>query len=299
MQKKKVIKTYVLLGVLLGLFFPIVSYIICFFLLAPLENYSFSLSQLHIDFPLLWVIDTAPIVLALVSYYVGAQVEQSYSRYTSYITSINSDLNIKNQQLRDHVKEKEILLQEIHHRVKNNLQVVISLMRLKMNELNDEESIMHYRETMSRVMVMGLIHEKMYRSDDLSNIDLQSYFNELSRDILNSYSFKKDVNFSYDITLTNINIDLVVPLALIFNELLTNSLKHAFDETLFPEIEMTLCAKGDKIEFHYGDNGQWREQKDTSSFGLELIDSLVDQLKGKLVFRKEPTTYDIEIAKAS
>jgi len=113
---------YVRRGILLGLIFPIAAMIICIFILTP-DDYPVTFLGLHHDFPLLWIIDSAPFVLGLVSYIVGVQVSKSNMSFLTRITDINSRLSKKNQQLEDLIGEKEILLKEVHHRVKNNLQI--------------------------------------------------------------------------------------------------------------------------------------------------------------------------------
>ena len=164
-------------------------------------------------------------------------------------------------------------------------------MRLKVHELTDDETREHYQETINRVMAMAKIHERIYQSSELNNIDLEHYFKDLSQTLLNSYETDKKVDFIYNITVDRMELEQSVPLALIFNELFSNSLEHAFESTDDPTIQLDLYVDENGLSFQYRDNGNWKEVGERKSFGLELIDALVGQLDGKLIFEKEPTTF--------
>ncbi len=176
--------------------------------------------------------------------------------------------------------EKNSLVQEVHHRVKNNLQIIISLLRLQSNELKSEEAKLSLTEAINRIMVMSLIHQKLYGTKSLSNINLKDYLNELFVDIKNVYNSKDitiKINSNY-----NVGLKTIVPLGLLFNELITNSLKHAFMNKENGEINITIKQKvGRDFEVFYSDNGEWIEQDDNhKSFGIELIEIMTSQLEG-------------------
>lgn len=177
--------------------------------------------------------------------------------------------------------EKTTMLKEIHHRVKNNLQVITSLLRLQSHEIKDEDSKIMYKESINRVVAMALIHEKMYQSKNLAKIDLEEYINSLSQDLLCSYSVEKDINIYVNSEIENIKTKSLVPLALIFNELISNSIKHAFSSKISGEIKILIINNDTHITLEYSDNGDWKSTPKSNSFGLELIDSLTDQLSGK------------------
>jgi len=188
-------------------------------------------------------------------------------------------------------REKTVMLKEIHHRVKNNLQVIISLLRLQSRELINEEAISKFRDTTSRVLAMALIHEKMYQSEELSKINLDDYFSGLIEDILDSYQVNFKVNTKINCKIDNLEMKMIVPLALIFNELFTNSLKYAFDDAT--EAKITLDLKytiNNEFIVEYTDNGKWQTPVNEDSFGLELITMLTEQLDGKLEFVSDPLT---------
>ena len=175
------------------------------------------------------------------------------------------------------------MLKEIHHRVKNNLQVITSLLRLQTRDLTNEETIKHFKEAIDRVGAMTLIHNQMYQSKDLDRIELEPYLESLSDNILSSYSLEIPVKIAFNIEVIYTKSSLIVPLALIFNELMSNSLKHAFTTKAFGEIEVKIKEINEnQIQFVYRDNGEWKSPIKEDSFGLELIETLAEQLNGKL-----------------
>ncbi len=176
--------------------------------------------------------------------------------------------------------EKTTLLKEIHHRVKNNLQVITSLLRLQSREITDEKSLSVYEESIDRVVAMSLIHEKMYQTNNLSKINLREYISSLAGDLLESYGVNKNIVIDVQTNIEVITLRPLVPVALIFNELISNSLKHAFDDEK-GMIEILIDEKDGCLKILYKDNGTWKNHDTSpSSFGLELIDSLTEQLNG-------------------
>lgn len=203
-------------------------------------------------------------------------------------------LHEQNEALLQSNDEKTVMLKEIHHRVKNNLQVIVSLMRLKMHELNNTEAEAQYQDTINRVVAMSKIHEKMYSADEISNVNLEKYFLDLSNELMTTYQTDKKVSFEYDIDIDQLNLDQIVPLALIFNELFSNSLEHAFTNTDYPLIQLNMrMPDKNTMELVYSDNGNWKQSEKDSSFGLDLIASLTEQLNGDLSMRQEPTEFKI------
>jgi two-component sensor histidine kinase len=188
------------------------------------------------------------------------------------------------KELEDKNFEKTIMLKEIHHRVKNNLQVITSLLRLQSREIKDEKSLSVYEDSIDRVIAMSLIHEKMYQAENLSKIDLKGYITSLAKDLLESYAIHGKVNVTVKSNVDVISLKPLVPIALIFNELISNALKHAFSEGV-GEIYIDIKETDKNLNILFKDNGTWKEN-DTcdSSFGTELIKSLTEQLNG--VFKK-------------
>lgn len=184
------------------------------------------------------------------------------------------------EKLQESNLEKTIMLKEIHHRVKNNLQVITSLLRLQSREITDVASKTIYEESINRVIAMSLIHEKMYQTENLAKIDLAEYISTLSNDLLDSYSVKEEVTIQVKSDIETINTKYLVPLALIFNELITNSIKHAFADKKGGAIDISISNNESHIKLNYADNGIWKNADNPESFGMELIDSLTEQLSG-------------------
>jgi two-component sensor histidine kinase len=177
--------------------------------------------------------------------------------------------------------EKTVLLQEIHHRVKNNLQVIISLLRIQSNELKNPDLKQSFNEAINRIMAMSLIHKKMYEKESLVNIDIVDYLNTLIEDLIQTNATNSKVAFTVNAEIEKIGSKTIVPLALIINELVSNSLKHAFEEE--GRIKLTLKnLSDDYFELIYSDNGKWKTNSNDTSFGLQLIDVFTDQLEGSV-----------------
>jgi two-component sensor histidine kinase len=195
-----------------------------------------------------------------------------------------------NQKYQEEISRNEILLKEIHHRVKNNLQIISSLLRLQAADARNESVNEHFNEAINRIRSMALIHEKMYSNDDLSEINIQSYLTTLLGDI--TYSMNSDVEVSLDVTseVSKIDIKSIVPISLIFNELITNSIKHAFKDKTSGVIQVNISFEGEKVLFKYSDDGKWKFPDSSSTFGFELIKTLVDQLDGTCVREIESGT---------
>jgi two-component sensor histidine kinase len=183
-------------------------------------------------------------------------------------------------------KEKTILLQEIHHRVKNNLQIVMSLLRMQSTKISSPDAKVHFNDAINRVLTMSLIHQKLYQSENLSAVNLPEYIESLASDILRS-QVPREIDKTFIIEVQEIGMKTIAPIALIITELISNSVKHAFDKTEHPKIELTvrILEESDQIELTYSDNGTWKES-DKNTFGTELIKALTEQLEGNYDLNK-------------
>lgn len=221
----------------------------------------------------------------------------------STINNIKDDLVIvardvterKQQQerIQDSLKEKEILLQEIHHRVKNNLQIISSLLYLQSKNVTSPTTLEHLQDSQSRVKSMALIHEKLYQSNDLANINFKDYVKSLANNLIQTYC-KNGTSVGLDININNVflTIDKAIPCGLIINELLSNSLKYAFPNGLQGKINIELksCDKSNESKHNYQlsikDNGVGIpsdfDYDNTNSLGLKLVNNLTHQLDGNL-----------------
>ena len=196
-------------------------------------------------------------------------------------------------QLQRSLREKEILLREVHHRVKNNMQVISGLIELQSAQITDPETHRLFQESYERIKTMALIHESLYRSEDFARIDFSIYLDKLISYLLSSYGRTRD-EISVDIRLQVIymNMDIAVPCGLIANELISNSLKHGFPGGRRGTISIRLENAGEKeCEFTVSDDGvgfpPGLDFRNTPSFGLKLINGLAShQMRGTVELRK-------------
>ena len=212
---------------------------------------------------------------------------------------IIADLKKTNIDLQQINEEKTVMLQEIHHRVKNNLQVVISLIKLQTKSVEDKNTIAIFEELKMRLISIARMHEMMYLSEKINKIDFKSYVQELSEMVLESTDMSSDVQLSVNTNVDNLSAEGVVPLALILNELITNSIKHAFDGRNDNKIVVSFKKNEDnQYILEYSDNGKWKEKKvKTNGFGLELIELLAEQLDGSVerVSSEEGTKFTFKL----
>lgn len=191
-----------------------------------------------------------------------------------------------NNKLQDQNIEKSILVKEVHHRVKNNLQIVVSLLRLQSAEIDSANVKSHYDRLINRVMAMALVHQKLYQNESLSQVKLSNYAKDLADNILKTYSQSESVHFIFHSTIEKVGLKSLIPIGLILNELISNSLKHAFSNKQESEtINCTVLDNSNKswLTIHYKDNGKWDNAAHSEKgFGLVLIQTLVDQLEGEM-----------------
>ena len=197
------------------------------------------------------------------------------------------------EQIKASLKEKEILLQEVHHRVKNNMQIISSLLNLQSRHVKDEESLGLFKSSQNRVKSMALIHERLYQSKDFSRIDVADYVQNLTNHLFITYGISKDaVKLKINIQDIFLDINTAIPCALIINELVSNSLKHAFPNGKKGMIKISMRPLGKReMELVVGDNGVGMPEdanlKNTKSLGLYLVSMLAeDQLHGEIKLDK-------------
>ena len=201
--------------------------------------------------------------------------------------------------IKESLKEKEILLREIHHRVKNNLQIISVLLSLQSEGIEDPEILEKYKESENRIHSMALIHERMYQSEDLSSIDFSDYVANLIADISYTYGFdEKNLEIEMDVETHHLSIETVMPLGLIINEMVSNSLKYAFKGKESNKINIIFkkeCENSYRLEVM--DNGigfpEDIDFKNTSSLGMQLVQELVEQIEGKVNLLREEGTHFI------
>jgi len=201
-------------------------------------------------------------------------------------------LELQNEELKRTLisnEEKEVLLKEIHHRVKNNLQIINSLIRLQSHYMTPNNYLTKLNETENRIRSMALVHEKLYQSNELSELNLNTYIKELVKNIYESYETGVPIDFKYEIKELKFSIDILIPIGLIINEAVSNSLKYAFQGKDSGQIYIKFCDKcfEKNTVLIIKDNGIGAdlqfEELSSDSLGLELIESLTDQLDGEFV----------------
>ncbi len=194
------------------------------------------------------------------------------------------------------LREKEVLLKEIHHRVKNNLQVTSSLLKLQAARLTDESARAMLRDSQDRVRAMALAHEMLYRSRDLSTVDFGEYGRSLVTHLSRSYGVRtSQITLRVQIERVFLGLDVAVPLGLIINELITNSIKHAFPGERKGEIFLGLRAPSDSTyELTVSDDGVGMAQSvdlaHADTLGLQLVHTLTDQLEGHVELQADVGT---------
>lgn len=199
------------------------------------------------------------------------------------------------------IEEKEILLKEIHHRVKNNLQIISSLLNLQANMLHDEKTKSVLYQSKSRIESMCKVHEMLYSSKNLSSINYKNYLNDLIQTLFQNASIStKQINLELKIKNLILNINTAIPLGLIINELVTNSLKYAFAENSIGLIFIQIThLENNLFELTYKDDGVGYSPEitfqNTQGLGFQLITSLVEQLNGKITRKlvKKGTCYQL------
>lgn|GEM_PF-4166520 len=236
----------------------------------------------------------------------SVKLEEEVERRTELHT-VNKELQqevterkLVEDKLRSMLKEKEILLKEIHHRVKNNLQIICSLLHLQEKNIMNEQARTILKESRNRIKSMAFIHDRLYHSEDFSNIDLTEYIENLTSNLFYTLQTEsKSIKLITDVKNIFLSLDSAIPFGLIINELVTNALKYAFPNDKSGEIRISFHSDKDKIHtLIVGDNGEGLPENldihNTKTLGLRLVSSLVEQLEGSIdVDRNGGTTYKV------
>jgi PAS domain S-box-containing protein len=207
------------------------------------------------------------------------------------------------EDLRASLREKEVLLQEIHHRVKNNLQVISSVLSLQSDTLGEGEAIAAFQDAQARIHSMALIHEILYQSSNLAQVNLAAYTRRLAAELLRSYQVEPErLRLVVETDEVWLSAEKAVPCGLILNELVANCVKHAFPDGRSGTVRVTLRAEADaQVVLSVGDSGvgfpPGIDFRHTDSLGLQLIGLLTEQLGGTLTLdRSEGTRFTIRFA---
>ncbi|MBC7185646.1 MAG: PAS domain S-box protein [Calditrichaeota bacterium] len=229
-------------------------------------------------------------VLAVQSYTEGVRFGEEEKRILQFVSNqaaMAIERKRSSEQLKASLREKEVLLKEIHHRVKNNMQVISSMLNLQSGCVANPEVEAVLRDSQNRVRSMALIHEKLYQSRDLSRIDFSDYIRKLTDDLFRSYSVNPErITLTTHAEEVSLGIDAAIPCGLIINELVSNCLKHAFPDGRSGEVQVSLLPKNGMYELRVKDNGvgfpKDLDFRNTDSLGLQLVTTLTEQLDGTI-----------------
>ncbi len=207
-------------------------------------------------------------------------------------------------QIKASLVEKELLLKEIHHRVKNNMQIISSLLQLQSNFVTDEADALMFQESQQRINSMSLVYNKLYQSKDLANISFSEYVNSLVTNLMESYNLNEDrITVRINVAEIEMELDFAIPCGLVINEAVTNSLKYAFPDNRKGEIWVDIQQRDAQIIMVLGDNGTGIPANidfaTTKTLGMTLIQTLViQQLSGKIELKRDSgTTYIISFSR--
>lgn len=214
------------------------------------------------------------------------------------ISGIGFDIteNKKNEErITQSLKEKEVLLKEVHHRVKNNMQVISSILNLQSSYVKDAYALNLLKECQNRIKSMAFIHESLYQTKNFESVNFSEYITTLSKNLVHTYSINtKNIKLVLTLDKLFLNLDSSIPCGLIINEIISNSLKYAFPDNRDGIIFVTLKVDNHQVRIEAGDNGvgipQGIDIKYTETLGLQLVDTLVEQINGTLVLERHKGT---------
>ena len=226
------------------------------------------------------------------------RVEERTAELNSTVELLKDEIDnrrLAEETIRASLKEKEVLMREIHHRVKNNMMVISSLLRLQSSKIKDEHYRALFDDSISRIRTMASVHEKLYQSEDLSKIIFSDYIKDIANNIFMSHELSSPVKLTTDIEEITLGIDSSIPCGLIVNELIVNSMKYAFPEGRGGEIMVSLLKNSEgEIELTVSDNGVGMPEgfdfRNSDSLGLELVNALARQLQGQIELNREKGT---------
>lgn len=233
------------------------------------------------------LIGTILFVLFEFYYYVNLSLSDE-KKISEDLRNANRDMEISN-------REKSLLLREVHHRVKNNLQVITSLLRLQSYEIEDEKSKNSFLDAMNRVKSIAALHEVMYGKEELMDIRLEDYVKRVAENLIETFYPLNSVDLTVQSDLKQVDHDAIVPLSLILNELISNTLKHGMNGSSEGSIRVNFRKINDQIMLDYADSGTWKPGTEVKSFGKELINTLTEQLDGKVLKHADPDSTSVLI----
>jgi len=218
-------------------------------------------------------------------------------------SNMQREVCLREEELKGALASREMLLKEIHHRVKNNLQIVSSLLALQRERIENPEAYMALSESAQRVQSLSLVHEKLYQSSDFATLDLGEYLDDFCQGLLNAFDARQNFDYSMERESVDVDIDIAIPLGLCVNEILSNSIKYGSPEhgrkgSILPVLkndgarlllEVSVSGPGFHLE----------AARKSGSLGLLLIDSLVAQVKGTIsIHFSSGSRFEIRVPRA-
>ena len=185
-----------------------------------------------------------------------------------------------------------MLLKEVHHRVKNNMQIISSILNLQSSYVTDNYTLALLKESQNRIKTMAYIHESLYQNKSFTSVNFSEYIQTLSKNIIQSYVLSSEkIELILNLEKINLNLDVSIPAGLIVNELITNAIKHGFPGDKKGTIFLDLKAENNTIHLVVKDNGigipVGIDYNNTNTLGLQLVNTLIDQLDGEIKFKSE------------
>ena len=215
----------------------------------------------------------------------------------------NTERKEFDRRIRDSLKEKEVLLQEVHHRVKNNLQVISSILNLQSSYVKDEKTLEVLRESQQRIKSMSFLHETIYRTADFSKLEFTNYLRSIASNLIQSYrTSETQIIFEDNMETVFLNLDQSIPCGLIVNELVSNALKYAFKGRKKGRLKINLNETDNIVNLMISDDGvglpkEFNYDK-TDSLGIQLVYALIEQLDAKMeVTNKKGASFSISFMK--
>jgi len=246
-------------------------------------------------------IETETVISHQFSYVINGKLLHFENRYSkinnneAIVVVREKTLEIENENnLKESLKEKEILLKEVHHRVKNNLQIINSILNLQSSYIEDDKTLEIINESQNRIRSMSFIHESLYQTSNFSSINFKEYIENLLSNLVYSYQIGTKIKIRKDIENIDLTLDQAIPCGLILNELITNSLKYAYDINEEGEVYISIKKIESKIEIIVQDFGVGLPQKfnieAADSLGLSLVHTLTEQIDGELTLKSDGGT---------
>ncbi len=216
---------------------------------------------------------------------------REFKQIAEYANQMVTEYNISRRRLETSLMEKETLLKEVHHRVKNNLQLISSILNLQSTYLEDDSLLQYFKESQSRIFTMASVHEELYESENFQKIDLGTFLSRIVPDLVHLYSQKTMITYEVEADKILVELNLAIPVGLIANEIITNSIQHAFPGYQSGHIYISCRKANHTIELNISDNGigipASYNAAEPQSLGIQLIDTLVKQIHASYEIRNE------------